>query len=354
MSRSSLLLKIENLRKYFPIRKGVFQRISHHVKAVDGVGFFIREGETLGLVGESGCGKSTTGRCINRLIEPTGGRISFLHDERLWDVTAADSEELKNVRRNIQIIFQDPFSSLDPRMPIRDIIAEPLRVNKFGNRKEQTNRVAELLQLVGLDAHGMYRYPHEFSGGQRQRIGIARALALSPRLIICDEPVSALDVSVQAQVLNLLEDLQTELVLTYLFIAHDLSVVEHISDRVMVMYLGKIVEIAEFQDIFETPQHPYTEALLRSIPVGDPRSGRRRLPLGGDVPNPADPPAGCNFHPRCPYAQDKCQQEEPRLAAVGDRPEHFVSCHFAEELRLSGYGEVTAMGGKSGRISGPC
>ena len=342
MTPDSALLKVEKLRKYFPIRKGVFQRISSHVRAVDGVEFFIRKGETLGLVGESGCGKSTTGRCINRLIEPTDGRISFLHDERFLDVTAADNEELKSVRRNIQIIFQDPFSSLDPRMSIRDIMAEPLRVNKIGNRKEQTERVEELLELVGLDRRGMYRFPHEFSGGQRQRIGVARALALNPKLIICDEPVSALDVSVQAQVLNLLEDLQDEFDLTYLFIAHDLSVVEHISDRVMVMYLGKIVEIAEFEDLYRTPQHPYTEALLKSVPVGDPRSGRKRLPLGGDVPNPADPPAGCNFHPRCPYAQDRCQQEEPEIAPLGGRPEHFVSCHFAEELGLSGYGEMRA------------
>jgi len=331
-------LIVENLRKYFPIRKGVFQRTARQVKAVDGVEFHIREGETLGLVGESGCGKSTTGRCINRLIEPTEGRISLLHDERLLDVTAADHEELQSIRRNIQIIFQDPFSSLDPRMSIRDIIAEPLRVNKIGNRKEQTDRVNELLELVGLDRRGMYRYPHEFSGGQRQRIGVARALALNPKLIICDEPVSALDVSVQAQVLNLLEDLQDEFDLTYLFIAHDLSVVEHISDRVMVMYLGKIVEIAEFQDIYETPQHPYTEALLKSVPVGDPRSGRKRVALGGDVPDPADPPGGCNFHTRCPYAQARCQQEEPNLALLGNRPGHLVSCHFAEELKLSGYG----------------
>ena len=340
MSGNSPLLKIENLRKYFPIRKGVFQRISGQVKAVDGVDFFIREGETLGLVGESGCGKSTTGRCINRLIKPTDGRIIFLHDERLLDVTAAENEELKSIRRNIQIIFQDPFSSLDPRMSIRSIISEPLRVNKIGNRREQTQRVEELLELVGLDRHGMNRYPHEFSGGQRQRIGVARALALNPKLIICDEPVSALDVSVQAQVLNLLEDLQDELNLTYLFIAHDLSVVEHISDRVMVMYLGKIVEIAEFQDIYQTPQHPYTEALLKSIPVGDPRSGRKRLPLGGDVPNPADPPTGCNFHPRCPYAQDRCRQEEPQLVSLPDKPEHFVSCHFTEELNLTGYEDL--------------
>ena len=342
MTGNNPLLKIENLRKYFPIRKGIFQRTSGQVKAVDGVDFFIREGETLGLVGESGCGKSTTGRCINRLIEPTDGRISFLHNERFLDVTKAENEELKDIRRNIQIIFQDPFSSLDPRMSIRSIISEPLRVNKIGNRQEQTQRVEELLELVGLDRYGMNRYPHEFSGGQRQRIGVARALALNPKLIICDEPVSALDVSVQAQVLNLLEDLQDELNLTYLFIAHDLSVVEHISDRVMVMYLGKIVEIAEFQDLYQTPQHPYTEALLRSIPVGDPRSGRKRIPLGGDVPNPANPPTGCNFHPRCPYAQDRCTQEEPQLVSLPDKPEHFVSCHFAKELNLIGYENLKA------------
>ena len=338
MTRRSPLLEIENLRKYFPIRKGIFQMVAGHVKAVDGVDFSIREGETLGLVGESGCGKSTTGRCINRLIEPTDGRIRFLHGDRALDVTTADSEELKSIRRNIQIIFQDPFSSLDPRMSIRDIIAEPLRVNRIGDRRAQTDRVEELLVLVGLDRYGMNRYPHEFSGGQRQRIGVARALALNPRLIVCDEPVSALDVSVQAQVLNLLEDLQEKLDLTYLFIAHDLSVVEHISDRVMVMYLGKVVEIAECRNLYETPQHPYTEALLKSIPVGDPRSARRRLSLGGDVPNPAAPPAGCNFHPRCPYAQTRCGQEEPQLAPLGDKLEHSVSCHFAEELALSGYG----------------
>ncbi len=340
MNENNVILEVENLKKFFPIHKGIFRKVVGYVKAVDDVNFFIREGETLGLVGESGCGKSTTGRCIIKLLEPTEGKINFRLNGELKDIAKAEREEMKEIRRNIQIIFQDPFSSLDSRMSIRDIIAEPLYVNKIGNRKSRTKRVKELLERVGLSSYHMNRYPHEFSGGQRQRIGIARALALNPRVIICDEPVSALDVSVQAQVLNLLEDLQKDFGLTYLFVAHDLSVVEHISDRVMVMYLGKIVEIADADKIYQNPKHPYTEALLGSIPVGDPRSNKKRIPLGGNVPDPSNPPAGCNLHPRCPYAQDRCKEEEPVLLELDGEKNHYVSCLYAEELNLSGYDDL--------------
>lgn len=341
MIDENVILEVKGLKKYFPIKKGVFRRVVGHVKAVDGVDFFIREGETLGLVGESGCGKSTTGRCIIKLMEPTAGEINFRKDGEYKDIISAEKEELKEIRQDIQIVFQDPFSSLDSRMSVRDIIAEPLKVNKIGTRKERTERVEELLERVGLNSYQMNRYPHEFSGGQRQRIGVARALALNPRLIICDEPVSALDVSVQAQVLNLFEDLQDEFGFTYLFIAHDLSVIEHISERVMVMYLGKMVEIADSNSIYQEPQHPYTEALLGSIPVGDPRSNKERIPLPGNVPDPSDPPSGCNLHPRCPYAKDKCSQEEPELIELPDKEDHYVSCLYAKELDLKGYDELT-------------
>ncbi len=340
MSNEQVILKVEGLRKYFPMRKGVFQKVVGHVKAVDGVNFFLKEGETLGLVGESGCGKSTTGRCINKLIQPTAGKINYYKEDKVIDINKANKKELAEIRKDIQIIFQDPFSSLDSRMSVRDIIAEPLRVNKIGNRSQRTARVEKLLGRVGLNSFQMNRYPHEFSGGQRQRIGIARALTLNPRIIICDEPVSALDVSVQAQVLNLLKELQSDFEFTFLFIAHDLSVVEHISDRVMVMYLGKLVEIADADTIYQSPCHPYTEALLGSIPVGDPMSEKKRIPFGGDVPDPSAPPSGCYLHPRCPYAQDICKKNEPELRRLGDHSDHYSACHFADELDLSGYNEL--------------
>ncbi len=335
-----ILLKVDNLKKYFPIKKGVFKKVVGHVKAVDDVSFYIKEGETLGLVGESGCGKSTTGRCLLKLIEPTEGSIKFKRNDKYVDILKAEKDQLKEIRKDIQIIFQDPFSSLDSRMSVRDIIAEPLWINKVGNRDTQTEMVRELLEKVGLNGYQMNRYPHEFSGGQRQRIGIARALALNPKLIVCDEPVSALDVSVQAQVINLMMDLQEEYGFAYIFIAHDLSVVEHISDRVMVMYLGKIAEAADTESIFQKPRHPYTEALLGSIPVGDPRSDKSRITFGGSVPSPANPPSGCNLHPRCRYAKEICQQEEPILKEMLDEQDRFASCHFREELKLSGYSDL--------------
>ena len=334
------VLEVEGLKKYFPRTAGVLQRVAYYVKAVDGVDFSIKNEETVGLVGESGCGKSTTGRCIMRLFDPTEGSIKYRMNGEFIDIVEADKQQLKEIRKHIQIVFQDPFSSLNPRMSIRDIIAEPLRVNKIGNRSERTERVEDLLDRVGLSSFQMNRYPHEFSGGQRQRIGVARALALDPDMVVLDEPVSALDVSVQAQVLNLLEELQEEFGYTYLMVAHDLSVVEHISDRVMVMYLGKIVEMADSEETYQTPHHPYTEALMGSIPVGDPRSDKARIPLEGDVPDPSDPPSGCNFHTRCRYAEDKCSREEPEMEPLKDDSEHFVSCHYADKLDLSGYNEL--------------
>ncbi len=332
---SEAILEVSGLKKHFPIRKGLLRRTVGLVRAVDGVSFDVRQGETLGMVGESGCGKTTTGRCILRLYEPTAGAIRFRMDGDLADLAGLDERRMKRARRELQIVFQDPFSSLDPRMSVRDIIAEPLLLHGVGDRRERIERVAALMERVGLDAALMNRYPHEFSGGQRQRIGIARALSLSPRLIVCDEPVSALDVSVQAQVLNLLMDLQDELGLTYLFIAHDLSVVEYISDRIVVMYLGRIVESAASDEIYQAPMHPYTEALLAAIPVADPRARRERKPLEGGVPNPAAPPPGCHFHPRCPYARDVCRAEAPPLRALGGA--RAAACHFAGELTLRGF-----------------
>jgi oligopeptide/dipeptide ABC transporter ATP-binding protein len=327
ITEKSELLEVKNLVKYFPVEGS--EKV---LRAVDGVSFDIKSGETLGLVGESGCGKSTVGRCILRLYEPTSGEISF---ER-HDITHASSDEMRKLRRDMQVIFQDPYASLNPRLNILSIVGEPLVIHGIGDKNKRRERVADLMKKVGLDPAYMTRYPHEFSGGQRQRIGIARALALNPKLIVCDEPVSALDVSVQAQVVNLLQDLQAEFGLTYLFISHGLAVVEHISNRVAVMYLGKIVEIADAKDLYADPLHPYTKALLSAIPIPDPKQKRDRIMLHGDVPTPIDPPSGCRFRTRCPWAIEECAKVVPELREI--KPGHTAAC-----IRVDGYDSATAV-----------
>jgi oligopeptide/dipeptide ABC transporter ATP-binding protein len=321
---SDYLVEVKNLVKYFPVRAGLLQRVVAQVQAVDDVSFAVRKGETLGLVGESGCGKTTVGRSMLRLIEPTSGEVSF--DGR--NVLELHGNELKAIRRDMQIIFQDPYASLDPRVPIGESVMEGLHIHKVGTPKERFEIMLETLKKVGLEDYHARRYPHEFSGGQRQRIGIARALALRPKFIICDEPVSALDVSIQSQVLNILKDLQNEFGLTYLFIAHNLSVVEHISDRVAVMYLGKMVELTGRDELFANPLHPYTQALMSAIPIPDPHLKRTRIILKGDVPSPLNPPTGCRFHPRCPIAEEICSQKEPEFREVNS--DHWVACWMVE------------------------
>lgn len=330
-NNKEVLLSVRNLVKQFPVKGGFFGREIASVKAVQNVSFDIYKGETLGLVGESGCGKSTLGRSILRLIEPTSGEIFF----KGQDITKIDQTEMRKLRRNMQIIFQDPYASLNPRMTIEEILGEPLEIHQFANSKEaKLKRIYELFDLVGLRKESLTRYPHEFSGGQRQRICIARALAVQPEFIVCDEPVSALDVSIQAQIVNLLQDLQKELKLTYLFIAHDLKVVEHISNRVAVMYLGKVAEIAEGEELYAHPKHPYTKALLSAIPIPDPTHRKDRVILQGDVPSPLNPPSGCYFHPRCPVVQDKCKIDHPTLANVGAGDVHFAACHYPSDAEL--------------------
>jgi peptide/nickel transport system ATP-binding protein len=331
------LLEVRDLKKHFPIRRGILQRVIGHVRAVDGVAFHLQKGETLSLVGESGCGKTTTARCILRAIDPTAGTILYRAGSgELIDVGSLPRSQMRPLRGEMQMVFQDPFASLNPRMTLLDIVGEPLLIHGERSGEARADRVAELLRLVGLRPETMRRYPHAFSGGQRQRIGIARALALNPRLVVADEPVSALDVSVQAQILNLMLELQERLGLTYLFVAHDLSVVKHISDRVAVMYVGRIVETADTLALFNSPRHPYTEALLSAVPKPDPRRRSQRIVLQGEVADPAHPPSGCAFHPRCRYAVDICRQETPELQEVA--PGHSAACHRMREISLRGIG----------------
>ena len=340
-----ILLEVSNLKKYFPIEKGLLKRVIGNVKAVDDVSLYIRRGETLGLVGESGSGKTTLGRCVIRAIEPTAGSIRFrFSPDEVIDLVGLDKFELRRRRRHMHMIFQDPYSSLDPRMTVLDIVGEPLRLHGIARGKELEDRVKSVMDVVGLETRHLKRYPHAFSGGQRQRIGIARSIAVNPELVICDEAVSALDVSVQAQILNLLQQLQRDFHLTYLFIAHDLSVVEHIADRIGVMYVGKLVETGTTDDVYSKPMHPYTEALLSAVPRADPslRDRGRRIRLRGEVADPSDPPAGCYFHPRCRYARELCKNQAPELRQVA--PGHSTACHFSEELDLRGVSSVDLAG----------
>ncbi len=326
------LVQVRNLKMYFPVKRGlIFDRVVGHVHAVDDITFSVRQGETLGLVGESGCGKSTTGRAVLQIYEPTSGEVHY----KGRDITKLKGNDLRHLRRDMQMIFQDPFASLDPRMTVGGIVSEPLEIHNIGKGKEREEKVREMLRIVGLNPYFANRYPHEFSGGQRQRIGIARALALEPEFIVCDEPISALDVSIQAQIINLLEELQEQYNLTYLFIAHDLAVVRHISDRIAVMYVGKMVEIAGRNELYELPLHPYTKALLSAVPIPDPvvEKRRSRIILQGDVPSPVTPPSGCRFHPRCPFARADCSQAEPPLEQV--RPDHWVACFYWKEIAES-------------------
>jgi oligopeptide transport system ATP-binding protein len=330
-NRKEVLVEVKNLKKHFPIMRGVLRRQVGAVQAVDGVSFDIYRGETLGLVGESGCGKSTTGRTILQLLEPTAGQVTYEGQE----LTALNRNEMRKARRHMQMIFQDPYASLNPRMSVGSIIGEPLQIHNIGSSQSRKERIQELLKVVGLNPYFINRYPHEFSGGQRQRIGIARALATNPAFIVADEPISALDVSIQAQVVNLMDDLKADLGLTYLFIAHDLSMVRYISDRVAVMYLGRIVELSDRNEVFDHPLHPYTQALLSAIPIPDPEkeARRQRLILEGDVPSPANPPSGCRFHPRCSYATEICKEEDPAFRNLGsDSAPHLVACHHAEKF----------------------
>jgi peptide/nickel transport system ATP-binding protein len=337
----NVILNVNGLKKYFPIQRGLLRKVVGYVKAVDNISFFVREGETLGLVGESGCGKTTASRSIIRLYEPTAGQIHFkttklssTGEPEMVNLRELDREQMKLIRQEMSMIFQDPVGSLNPRMSVFDIVSEPMEIHSFSSGPETEQRVTQLLKRVGLRAEHMRRYPHEFSGGQRQRIGIARALALNPHLVFCDEPVSALDVSIQAQTLNLLQDLQADFNLAYVFVAHDLSVVQHISDRVAVMYVGKIAEMANSNALYNNPLHPYTEALMSAVPKPDPKYQSERIIMPGDVADPSNPPPGCYFHPRCRYAKDICSQKEPEFREL--KPDHFVSCHRAEELQLKG------------------
>ncbi len=338
---NNILLDVKGLKKFFPIQAGLMRRTVGYVKAVDDISFYVREGETLGLVGESGCGKTTAGRTILRLYEPTAGKVLFKSrrlstggDGQMVDLAELDKAQMKVLRQELAMIFQDPIGSLNPRMTVFDIVSEPMVIHGRGKGPETEEAVINLLERVGLRPGHMRRYPHEFSGGQRQRIGIARSLSLNPQLIICDEPVSALDVSIQAQTLNLLQDLQADFDLAYIFVAHDLSVVQHISDRVAVMYVGKIAEMAESEELYSYPLHPYTEALMSSVPKPDPKYHSERIIMKGDVADPSNPPSGCYFHPRCNYAKEVCSQEPPEFREL--KPDHWAACHLAEDLQLRG------------------